>query len=146
MIPTLTKAGCNGGACHGAFSGRGGFRLSLLGFDPEADFDALVRDGRGRRTSASAPENSLLLRKAGGTIPHGGGLRMSAGSESHTIVRNWLSRGAPGPDASHLRVTALKVEPADVVLTLNHRAESVAMINVASEAEFDRSCIHPCVS
>lgn len=122
VIPVLTKAGCNSGACHGAFSGRGGFRLSLLGFDTDADFDALVRDGRGRRTSATAPENSLLLRKAGGLIPHGGGLRLAAGSDSFSIVRNWLSNGVPGPETSRLHVTALKVSPSDAVLTLARRA------------------------
>ncbi|MCX7421047.1 MAG: DUF1549 and DUF1553 domain-containing protein [Planctomycetia bacterium] len=118
VVPVLTKAGCNAGACHGAFSGRGGFRLSLLGFDPDADFDAIVHDTRGRRISATAPENSLLLRKAGGLMPHGGGLRMTSGSESHTIVRSWLDHGAPGPDATRLHVTTLKVTPADVVLQL----------------------------
>ena len=118
VMPVLTKAGCNGGACHGSFQGRGGFRLSLLGFDPEADFDALVRDGRGRRVSAAAPEQSLLLRKAGGLTPHGGGLRLPAGSESQAIVRNWLSRGTPGPDTKRLQVTSLKISPADAVLKL----------------------------
>ena len=134
VVPVLTKAGCNAGACHGAFSGRGGFRLSLLGFDPDADYDALVRDARGRRVSATAPENSLLLRKAGGLMPHGGGLRMTVDSESHQIVRNWLDHGTPGPDASRLQVTALKVSPADVVLNVT-RSVSEGAIQARSANE-----------
>lgn len=122
VVPVLTKAGCNGGACHGAFSGRGGFRLSLLGFDPEADYDSLVRDARGRRVSEAAPENSLVLRKAGGLMPHGGGLRLAAGSESYTTLRNWLDHGAPGPAANSLRVTALKLAAPELLLARNQSA------------------------
>ena len=118
VIPVLTKSGCNSGACHGSFGGRGGFRLSLLGFDPEADHDSLVKDARGRRVSAAAPEQSLILRKASGVTPHGGGLRLPPGSESFEIVRRWLDRGAAGVDSARLAVTALKVEPGDVLLTL----------------------------
>src|SRR5262249_20758592 len=63
VMPVLTKAGCNLGACHGAGSGKGGFKLSLLGYDPESDYDALVRGAAIRRISKSAPEQSLILRK-----------------------------------------------------------------------------------
>ena len=72
VMPVLTKAGCNSGRCHGAFQGRGGFRLSLLGFDPLADFEALTKERRGRRISPAAPDKSLLLLKATATVPHGG--------------------------------------------------------------------------
>src|SRR5262245_49457992 len=61
--PVLTKAGCNSGGCHGAFSGRGGFRLSLWGFDPMADYDALTTEAQGRRISLAAPSTSLILAK-----------------------------------------------------------------------------------
>src|SRR5881394_335115 len=60
VVPVLTKAGCNAGACHGSFQGRGGFRLSLLGFDPAADYEAVVTESRGRRVFATAPDKSLL--------------------------------------------------------------------------------------
>src|SRR5688572_6911395 len=75
VVPALTRAGCNSGACHGSFQGRGGFRLSLLGFDPQADFDSLTREARGRRIFPALPEQSLLLLKPTGTVAHGGGKR-----------------------------------------------------------------------
>ena len=41
--PVLTKAGCNSGACHGALAGKGGLKLSLRGYDPDADHFVLTR-------------------------------------------------------------------------------------------------------
>src|SRR5216110_559235 len=68
VVPTLTKLGCNAGSCHGSFQGRGGFRLSLLGFDPAADYEAVVTESRGRRVFATAPDKSLLLLKPTGQV------------------------------------------------------------------------------
>src|SRR5947209_3597191 len=82
VVPLLTKLGCNSGACHGSFQGRGGFRLSLLGFDPVADFDALAREARGRRVFPAAPDSSLLLLKPTMAVPHGGKKRLTIGSDS----------------------------------------------------------------
>src|SRR5262245_11214963 len=73
--PILTRAGCNAGACHGKARGQNGFALSLLGFDADFDFDAIVKDARGRRLFAANQEYSLFLRKASGEVPHGGGKR-----------------------------------------------------------------------
>src|SRR5437764_10538780 len=64
------KAGCNNGSCHGSFQGKNGFRLSLFGFDPDKDYNALTREIQGRRIDLINPDNSLLLRKATGAIPH----------------------------------------------------------------------------
>ena len=44
ILPVLTKAGCNTGACHGAATGQGGFKLSLLGYDPDQDHEAITRE------------------------------------------------------------------------------------------------------
>src|ERR1700745_1948887 len=78
--PLLTRYGCNAGACHGKSRGQNGFALSLLGFDPNFDHEAIAREARGRRVFPAAPEESLLLRKATATIPHGGGRRLELGS------------------------------------------------------------------
>src|SRR5919204_537249 len=81
IVPIFTKLGCNGGGCHGKASGQNGFKLSLLGFEPEVDFDALVKEARGRRLFPAAPDQSLLLLKATGTVAHGGGKRMEMDSD-----------------------------------------------------------------
>src|SRR5690606_11014529 len=76
VIPILSKAGCNSGGCHGKAEGQNGFKLSVFGFDVIADHQALVLEGRGRRTMAAAPEQSLLLRKGTAELPHGGGRKL----------------------------------------------------------------------
>jgi hypothetical protein len=98
VLPVLTKAGCNGGACHGAAIGRGGFRLSLLGYDPQADYESILQEFEGRRANLVHPEKSLLLRKPGGLLPHEGGVRLKRSSEEFQTVLSWLRAGAPrGP-------------------------------------------------
>src|SRR4051794_6732259 len=76
IVPILTRAGCNAGACHGKARGQNGFQLSLLGFDPSFDHDAITREARGRRIFPPSPEQSLLLVKATARVPHGGGRRL----------------------------------------------------------------------
>ena len=71
IIPILSKAGCNSGGCHGKAEGQNGFKLSIFGFDPLADHEALISEGRGRRVSVSSPEASLLLKKGIALMPHG---------------------------------------------------------------------------
>src|SRR5207244_905499 len=66
IVPIFTKLGCNSGGCHGKASGQNGFKISLLGFEPEVDYNALVKEARGRRLFPAAPDFSLLLLKASG--------------------------------------------------------------------------------
>ncbi len=93
--PVLTAHGCNAGACHGKQRGQNGFQLSLLGFDADFDYDALVRQARGRRVFPGAPESSLLLRKAIAQDPHGGGKRFEPASEAYHLLLAWVRQGAP---------------------------------------------------
>ena len=65
----FSRAGCNSGTCHGAVQGKNGFRLSLLGFEPQEDYEHLVNEARGRRLFPAAPERSLLLLKATSALP-----------------------------------------------------------------------------
>ena len=81
VIPALTKLGCNSGGCHGKAEGQNGFRLSVFGFDADADFEALAKQNRGRRINRMMPEASLILGKATGRVPHGGGRRTGTDSE-----------------------------------------------------------------
>jgi hypothetical protein len=95
VVPIFTKLGCNSGGCHGKISGQNGFRLSLLGFEPEFDFTTLVRENRGRRVAPSAPDHSLLLLKASGGVAHGGGKRMERDSDEYKLIRRWIASGTP---------------------------------------------------
>ncbi len=95
VVPVFTKLGCNSGGCHGKASGQNGFKLSLLGFEPEEDFEHLLKEGRGRRLFPAAPERSLLLTKATGIVPHGGGPRMEVDSPYYKLVQRWIAQGMP---------------------------------------------------
>ncbi|MCA9023624.1 MAG: DUF1553 domain-containing protein [Planctomycetaceae bacterium] len=110
--PVLTKAGCNGGVCHAkAGGGQNGFQLSLLGFEPEYDYDSVVKDARGRRIFPAAPEQSLLLMKASGQIPHGGGVRLVPDSDGYRLLHAWITQGAPYGDGSEPDLVSVSVVP-----------------------------------
>ncbi len=79
VIPVLTKAGCNSGACHGAAAGKNGFGLTLRGYDPAADYDTITRQAGGRRVNKIEPAKSLILLKPTETVPHMGGTRFKVG-------------------------------------------------------------------
>lgn len=116
VVPALTRAGCNAGACHGSFQGRGGFQLSLLGFDAAFDFDVLAKASRGRRLNPGVPGQSLLLLKPTGAMPHGGGRRIAADSEVASILKDWIADGMPGPRPDDLSKLRLSVEPPELVI------------------------------
>lgn len=97
VLPTFTRTGCNSGACHGALAGKGGLKLSLRGYDPDADHFALTRQAVARRIDLTRPDQSLLLLKAARTIPHAGGARFEAGSDHHTLLLDWITGGAAAP-------------------------------------------------
>ncbi|HLJ56650.1 MAG TPA: DUF1549 and DUF1553 domain-containing protein [Chthonomonadaceae bacterium] len=112
VVPVLTRAGCNAGACHGAAAGKGGFKLSLRGYAPEIDYAAMARLGRGRRVDTARPEASLVLRKPLLEIPHRGGMAIKPGSVEYSILSRWLHAGAPPPDLHDPHVVSLRVLPA----------------------------------
>jgi len=95
VMGLFTKAGCNNGSCHGSFQGKNGFRLSLFALEPDKDFAALTREIQGRRIDRVNPDNSLILQKAAGLIPHEGGTRFSKDSWQYRIFRDWIRAGAP---------------------------------------------------
>ncbi|MCP4191419.1 MAG: DUF1553 domain-containing protein [Planctomycetaceae bacterium] len=94
VVPILSRHGCNSSGCHGKAEGQNGFKLSVFGFDSFADFHAIVREGRGRRIFAASPSRSLLLTKATGAVPHGGGVRLSPGTAEYEVIHDWISAGA----------------------------------------------------
>src|SRR5688572_27221570 len=111
VIPVLTKAGCNQGACHGALAGKGGFKLTLRGYDPDVDYDTLTRQSVGRRITLADPGASLLLRKPTMATPHGGGLRIKPNSLEYRIIAEWIADGTKPPSPNDAEVTALEVTP-----------------------------------
>jgi hypothetical protein len=117
VVPVLTRQGCNAGACHGASLGRGGFRQSLLGFDPAFDHPQIVQSAKGRRVVLSDAERSILLQKPAGVMEHGGGERLTKGSRNYEILKRWLEDGAPAPTAKDPTATRLEVWPVHRVMT-----------------------------
>ncbi|MCS7271271.1 MAG: DUF1549 and DUF1553 domain-containing protein, partial [Gemmataceae bacterium] len=115
--PILTKAGCNSGACHGAALGRGGFRLSLLAFDPAFDYAQIVRSNEGRRIVVHDPERSILLAKPALVMDHAGGERLPRSSHEYAHLLQWLADGAPGPTGKDPAVVQLEVFPPRRVMT-----------------------------
>ncbi len=114
--PILTKFSCNAGACHGKQRGQNGFQLSLLGFDSQFDYDALTKESRGRRTSATMPEASLLLLKPVNLVPHGGGRRIEKDSRAFRVMEDWIKAGMPRSAPNTPAITAISVEPAEAIL------------------------------
>jgi Protein of unknown function (DUF1553)/Protein of unknown function (DUF1549) len=116
IVPLFSKLGCNNGGCHGKASGQNGFKLSVFGFDPQADHNALVKEGRGRRVLPALPERSLLLMKPTGQVAHAGGRRIETGSSDYDLLREWIKQGMPygGDDAPN--VVELRVCPTERVL------------------------------
>ncbi len=114
--PVLSKAGCNMGACHGNLNGKGGFKLSLRGDDPAFDLLALTRDVFGRRVDRSQPEQSLILRKPTGQVPHEGGLRFPLDSPEARTLLEWVAQGATDDVATARTLTGLTVFPSERLL------------------------------
>jgi hypothetical protein len=106
------RLGCNAGMCHGSFQGKGGLRLSLFGASPRDDFLALTRDGLGRRVNLADPDQSLLLLKPAGEVPHGGGRRFARNSWEYRLLRRWIAQGAAWDDVPSA-VTRLDVQPSE---------------------------------
>ena len=93
MMPTMSKMGCNAGTCHGAANGKNGFKLSLRGYDPLFDHRALTDDLAGRRFNRAAPDQSLMLLKPSGGVPHVGGVLTHPGEPYYELLRAWIAAG-----------------------------------------------------
>jgi hypothetical protein len=116
IVPIFTKLGCNSGGCHGKASGQNGFKLSLLGFYPEDDYEFLVKESRGRRLFPTSPGESLLLLKPSGRFPHGGGKRMDVGSYEYRMMYRWIEQGTPYGSDSDPTVVKIECQPAGRVM------------------------------
>ncbi len=116
VMGVFGRTGCNSGSCHGSFQGKGGFRLSLFGYDPEMDYLALSRDIEGRRLNKADPDNSLLLLKAVGQVPHDGQTRFGRDSWAYQLLRAWIVQGARWNKGSGI-VRKLTISPPEYVFS-----------------------------
>jgi hypothetical protein len=128
VMAALNVGGCNSGACHGTPSGKAGFRLSLRGFDPAADYLQLTRDVLGRRTDRLDPAHSLILQKALGRVPHEGGQRYPATSLPARTLRDWLAEGLRDDPADLPAVKSVDILPGHRVLQQPARWQQLAVV------------------
>jgi hypothetical protein len=119
IMPILTKSGCNSGGCHGKASGQNGFKLSLLGFEPQEDYEHIVKEARGRRIFPAAPQQSLLLTKGTAQLPHGGGKKLDPKSEDYQDLVRWIREGMPYGKDTDPKMVSISVEPAVLTMPLN---------------------------
>ncbi len=123
ILPILTRFGCNTSGCHGKAEGQNGFKLSVFGFDPPGDYLALTQEGRGRRVVPTLPDQSLLLSKASGVVPHGGGVRIDRQSEFYQTLRDWIERGLPFGSPDDPQVVSIAVEPRERQLAVQSKQQ-----------------------
>src|SRR5215475_6545788 len=116
VAPILNKVGCTSGPCHGAAKGKNGFKLSLRGYDPQFDYEALLYDLSGRRFNRADPGKSLMLAKPTQEVAHGGGQRFPKDSSYYKIIYNWIAQGVPFGDPAKDAVAGLQVEPKEILM------------------------------
>src|SRR5205823_8237167 len=141
VMAALSKAGCNAGTCHGNKNGKGGFKLSLRGQDPDLDYLALTRDLFARRLDPLEPEQSLILLKPTTQVAHEGGLRFKPGSEEYQILQVWLTAGMPDDSTVAPKLEHLEVVPREEVLF-----EPVSEVQLRARAKFSNGAIHDVTS
>lgn len=133
VMPVLFRAGCNSGTCHGSARGKDGFRLSLFGFDPRGDYFRITQEMIGRRVNVAAPQQSLLLKKSIGAVPHTGGRLFSQDSEYYQTLLRWVEAGAPDDAGDVPEVIGLELSSERFVFE-NHDAEdSLRVMALASD-------------
>ncbi len=116
VVPALTKLGCNAGGCHGKAEGQNGFKLSLFGFEPQDDYEYIVKEARGRRLFLAAPAQSLLLLKGTGAVPHAGGKRLDPKSDAYAVLLRWIAEGAKPSPANQPSLERIEIQPGSKIL------------------------------
>ncbi len=127
VVPVFFNAGCNTGACHGAAKGKDGFRLSLFGYDPDGDYRRLTREITGRRINLAFPEESLLLKKTTGQVPHTGGKRMEPNSQNYDTILRWIAAGALADPPNLPRVVAVEIAPTSILLAGENASQQISV-------------------
>ncbi len=131
IMGLMGRLGCNAGACHGSFQGKGGLYLSLFGYSAEKDYQAFTREGGGRRVNLVDPDQSLLLLKPTAQVPHGGGKRFEKDSWQYQLIRQWISDGARW-NKGYGAIKSVRITPSEQRFDKIGDARQVKV-----EAEFD---------
>lgn len=116
VMPVFMRSGCNAGSCHGAARGKDGFRLSLFGFDPDGDYHRLTRELPGRRVNLALPQESMLIEKPTGKVPHTGGQRFADGDRYYNTLMRWLNAGTPADPPGLPTPVSAEIYPKTLVL------------------------------
>jgi len=126
VTPAMSKMGCNQGTCHGAKDGKNGFKLSLRGYDPAYDHRALVDDIAGRRFNRAVPDQSLMLLKTSGVVPHVGGQLTKPGERRYEILKNWIAGGVK-LDLDSPKVEKIAIYPTNPTVPLPGMSQQFAV-------------------
>ena len=126
--PVISKAGCNAGTCHGSAKGKNGFKLSLRGYDPEFDYQALINDLSGRRFNRVNVDDSLMLLKPTAEVPHEGRQALKPGSREYQILRQWIAEGSNYEDPKVGRANKIEILPSEVEMDLPERTQQLLVI------------------
>ncbi len=138
VIPILTKSGCNTGSCHAkAGGGQNGFQLSVLGFEPLEDYESIVKQAHGRRLFPAAPTQSLLLAKASGMTPHGGGIKLPRNSDGYAIIRDWIEQGSKYSSDDEPTLVSVQVQPETGVVNMDGEQQLKAIARYSDGSSRD---------
>ncbi len=132
-LAALTKSGCNMGACHGSPSGKGGFRLSLRGYDPPLDILTLKNEAYGRRTNPMQPDESLVLKKPLMEVAHGGGQRIQKNDPVHATLRQWIAEGLRLDPADEPDLLSIEIFPVKRVFQPEGKRQQTVVMGTFSD-------------
>ena len=137
IIPILSRYRCNTSGCHGKAEGQNGFKLSVFGFDPIADYQAIAMEGRGRRVFPGSPQASLLLRKMSGGIPHGGGIPIRPDRPEYRTMRDWIAQGLPVGSKEDATIVSLEITPRQRIFKMGETQQLRAMATLSDRRKLD---------
>ncbi len=126
-MPVFMRGGCNQGGCHGAARGKDGFRTSLFGMDPAGDYVRITREMPGRRINLAIPEESSLIEKAVGAVPHSGNQCFEPDSVYNKSLLEWITAGAPDDTADVAKVTGIEVFPSQIVMEGKNATQQITV-------------------
>ncbi|HEV8541952.1 MAG TPA: DUF1549 and DUF1553 domain-containing protein [Verrucomicrobiae bacterium] len=128
VVPIMSRIGCNAGTCHGSAKGKNGFKLSLRGYDPQFDYQALITDIAGRRFNRVKAEESLMLLKPTAEVPHEGGMVLKPDSREYKLLRDWIAQGTKFEDQAKARANRIEVLPPEIDLTLPGMTQEIIVL------------------